>query len=431
MLAGGFLAAVLAGLFWYSRRVKVPCANVLGADAIGLAFGECRLALSPVLVACLVWLLISTALSLLPVLDDKGTYLLDPVQTLVTLNYCLMVPLLVAVYVQLIRGLGHFEVRRIVAGKRPLLRRTRFWLSQGAFVALALYIQSQAIHSELEYPSPCSPWVTDSWIWAEVSEPGNDAPRLECTEEGAASRAQARAEAGNDLTGTGIVYYALRGLNTSMALGLIITIFITWLTLHARFRGRRLTDHRYPGLGPNEHVQRVGSALVGSIVCGSVIATVYGISLSAHAARIAQVGNERQVQRAQLDLFSQSTWALWAIATLLISIVAVGCIVWLRAQVVRELRDREAIELAQINQLKSLLITPPANAREAKANAESLDKLMGLRAAVSAKYNAAQPWPLPRGAVALLGFASLAQAGNIILAVHTFSRNGLFSLAGN
>lgn len=409
----------------------MPCANVLGADAIGLAFGECRLALSPVLVACLVWLLLSTALSLLPVLDGKGTYLLDPVQTLVTLNYCLMVPLLVAVYVQLIRGLGHFEVRRIVAGKRPLLRRTRFWVAQAMLVALALYIQSQAIHSELQYPSPCSPWTTHDWIWQEVAGHGDSGVRWECTVDGAASRVPNPAPE-VDLTRAGIVYYALRGLNTSMALGLLFTIFITWLTLHTRFRGRRLTDHRYPGLGPNEHVQRVGSALVGSIVCGSVIATVYGISLSAHAARIADVGGgARQVQQAQLDLFSQSTWALWAIATLIISMVAVGCILWLRAQVVRELRDREAIELTQINQLRSLLIAPPTSAREAKANAESLDKLMGLRAAVAAKYCAAQPWPLPRGAVALLGFASLAQAGNIILAVHTFSRNGLFGLGGN
>lgn len=424
------LAAVLGFLVWYRRKISVPCANVWGADPIGMAFAEYRIPLSGPLVACVTWLVISTAISLSPMLTGRGTYLLHPVQALVTLNYCLAVPILVGVYVYMVRAFGHFEANRIKAGCGLLLNKKSFWLFQLGLIGAALSIQCVAIDSEIDYPSPCSPWVTPAGIWAPApDEPwlAGEADRVgqradqagqRCTVTGADARPGPHGKrAGRDLNTTGIVYYALRGLNTTLALGLLCTIFAHWLVLRTRFHEQKLTDHRYPGLGPSEHVQRVGAALLGAVVVGSVIATVYGMSLAAHA--------RRMTETERLQLFTNSTWAFWAIATLIISIVAGGSIVWLRAAIVRHLRHREEEELRPLRNLQKLLLPTEADAGNAKARVEAIDLLNKVRAAISAKYCAAQAWPLPRGAIAALGFATIAQAGNILLALYTFSRNGL------
>lgn len=408
------LAAVLLFLVRYRRKISVPCANVWGADPIGMAFAEYRIPLSGPLVACVTWLLISTATSLIPMLDGKGTYLLHPVQTLVTLNYCLAVPILVGVYVYMVRAFGHFEANKIKAGGALLLNKKSFWLFQLGLIGAALAIQGVAIDSEIDYPSPCSPWVTRDGIWD--SAPGERSQT--CTASGAVANPVPNGDrAKGDLNTPGIVYYALRGLNTTLALGLLCTIFAHWLVLRTRFHEQKLTDHRYPGLGPSEHVQRVGAALLGAVVIGSVIATVYGMSLAAHASRLTE--NER------MQLFTHSTWAFWAIATLIISIVAGGSIVWLRAAIVRHLRNREEEELRPLRNLEKLLLPAQADAGNARARVEAIDLLNKVRSAISAKYCAAQAWPLPRGAIAALGFATIAQAGNILLALYTFSRNGL------
>jgi hypothetical protein len=393
------------------RRLKqgdhLPRAAVVGVDLLARTFVEMggRVA-DPVLVG-VTWILISSVIGFgAPVLDGKGSFILEPSELIITLDYCLFVPMLLGAYIFLIRSLGYFDAKKMheaeVTGH--ITATKGFWIYQLLLVIVALAIQYQAIRSELKLPGPCSPWVTFAASSDELAWP--------CTNTGPV--------AAKDLSVSGVLYYALRGINTLMALGLVATIAATWFGLRKRFGGHALVDFHFPGLGPSETVRNVGSGLLASILFGSIITGLHGLSLLAHARALGgKTGSNHPAD--QVRLFTDSTWAIWAVLTVVTSAMAVAIVLWLRKAVLTELRKLQENEIKKYVNYENYIGQIPQNVGEAKLQAEYVEKVLAVRNNIATEFAAAETWPLPAGAIAAVGVAAISQMANIGAAVYTFT----------
>ena len=115
------------------------------------------------LLAGISWILVSSFLGFgLPVLTGRGSFILEPSEFIIMLDYSLFVPMLLGAYIFLIRSSGFFNAKHIQgSGHIPnIMLQKWFWAYQGALLIATIVVQYQAINSEIELPSPCSPWVT-------------------------------------------------------------------------------------------------------------------------------------------------------------------------------------------------------------------------------------------------------------------------------
>jgi hypothetical protein len=328
----------------------LPRAAVAGVDLCARTFIEMGNKAGDPLLAGVAWILLSCLLGFgLPVLTGKGKFILETSEFVIMLDYCLFVPMLLGAYIFLIRGLGYFDAKHIEeSGIIPRLKSAKgFWIYQAILLAVTLWIQYKAIEFEIRLPSPCSPWVTfagkpDLLAWP--------CPNME--------RMPAQA-----LSLAGILYYALRGINTYMALGLVVTVAATWFGLRERFKGATFVDSRFPGLGPTDAVRNVGSGLVSAILFGSMIAALHGLSLLAHAKALGgKTGDEHREE--QIELFTDSTWAIWVVLTVVTSAMAAAIVLWLRGAVVVELRELQEKEKEKYVSYESYIGQTPQNVAE-------------------------------------------------------------------
>jgi hypothetical protein len=197
----------------------------------------------------------------------------------------------------------------------------------------------------------------------------------------------------------------------------------TWFGLHRRFGGHALVDFHFPGLGPSEAVRNVGSGLLASILFGSIITGLHGLSLLAHAGKL---GGETGISPSdlfllQVGLFTESTWAIWVVLTVVTSAMAVAIVLWLRKAVLTELRKLQENEIKKYVNDESYIGQTPQNVGEAKLQAEYVEKVLAVRNQIATEFASAETWPLPAGAIAAVSVAAISQMANIGAAVYTFA----------
>ncbi len=410
-----FTVAVSAAvaLWTHFRAPRLERGAVPGIDVFARAFVELGREGGDPLVAGIAWILISSLVSFgVPVLAKRGQFVLEPSELIIMLDYCLFVPMLVGAYTFLIRSLGFFEATHIAAagGGPPLHKQKGFWIYQLCLLAVTLLIQYQAIVSEIAQPSPCSPWVSFKIANSGLAWPCGLLP------EGSSAAA---------LSVPGVLYYALRGVDTLMALGLVSTVAATWFRARERFKGVPLVDFHFPGLGPSQAAKNVGSGLLAAILFGSIITALHGLSLMAYAKAL---GGKSGIENAaeQVELFTNSTWALWAVLTIITSAMAIATVLWLHRAVLAELRELQTREEEKYASCGNQLHHKPATVADAGRQVEYIDKLLTVRSKIVAEFATAETWPLPAGALALVSVAALSQMLNIATAVYTFAMKGVY-----
>jgi hypothetical protein len=390
---------------------RIPRGAVAGVDVFARAFVEIGHKSGDPLLAGVTWILVSSFLGFgLPVLAGRGSFILEPSEFIIMLNYCLFVPMLVSAYIFLIRSLGFFSAKQIQQSEKiPDLKSQKgFWAYQVILLGVTILVQYQAINSEIWLPSPCSPWLNFT-----VKE---TAVAWSCS-----GISQTPAQ---ELSIPGIFYYALRGVDTFMALGLVSTVAATWFLSREQFRDVALVDFRFPGLGPSQAAQNVGSGLLSAILFGSMITALHGLSLLAQAKGL---GGKSGFENAdeQVKLFTTSTWPLWAVLTIITSAMAVAIVLWLRRAVLAELRELQEQEELKYASSESKLSDRPSNIAEAKLRTEYFEKILTVRSMIAAEFAKAKTWPLPAGAVAGVSVAALSQMLNIATAIYTFATKGM------
>jgi hypothetical protein len=389
----------------------LPRAAVAGVDLLARTFIEMGNKAGDPLLAGVAWILLSCLLGFgLPVLTGKGKFILEPSELLIMLDYCVFVPMLLGAYVFLIRSLGYFDAKNIKDSGiiPPLKLAKRFWIYQATLLAVTLVIQYQAIKSEIRLPSLCSPWVTFAGKPDLLAWPCSNMDRI----------------AAQGLSSAGMLYYALRGINTYMALGLVATIAATWFSLRERFKGATFVDFRFPGLGPTDAVRNVGSGLVSAILFGSMTTALHGLSLLAHAKALGGKSGDANPGE-QIELFTESTWAIWVVLTIVTFAMAAAIVLWLREAVVVELRELQEKEGKRYVSYESYIGQTPQNVAEAKLQAEYVEKALVVRGRIATDFAGAETWPLPPGALAAVTVAALSQMANIAAAVYTFATKGI------
>jgi hypothetical protein len=394
------------------RKGRIPRGAVTGVDVFARAFVELGKKVGDPLLAGILWILVSSLLGFgLPVLTGRGSFILEPSEFIIMLDYCLFVPMLLGAYIFLIRSLGFFNAKHIQgSGHIPNITLQKwFWAYQFALLIATIVVQYQAINSEIKLPSPCSPWVTFAEKDLSLAWPCRPAEKeIE----------------GMGLSLPGVFYYALRGIDTFMALGLVFTVAATWFLSREQFRDVALVDFRFPGLGPSEAARNVGSGLLSAILFGSMITALHGLSLLAHAKALGGVeGTEKAKQ--QVELFTNSTWAVWAVLTIITSAMAIAIVLWLRGAILVELRELQKREESKYLRYENQITHTPSTIAEAKLQAEYIEKILTVRGKIAADFAAAETWPLPAGALAAVSVAALSQMLNIATAVYTFATKGL------
>ena len=230
-------------------------------------------------------------------------------------------------------------------------------------MVVGLFIQFAAIRTNITEPAPCSPWVRG----------GNWPAHFD---DGLRACANINNYTATDLSLTGALYMSLRGLDTFLALALAATIAAAW------FRGmrldvRKIADFSYPGLGPNQVIRRLGTALLLCVVLANIVAALQGLTLALHAREMLL---SRTVSRArQVDLFIESTWPIWALLTIIISSMAIAIVLRLRASVISELRRLQEDALSKLQSFASIYEVADADLERAGKQLGIADKLLDLR----------------------------------------------------
>lgn len=400
LLLTAAVLAVSAIVFLYNAKKNVlPAANVGGADLFTMMFVENRSRWSDPVVAGAGWLCISMVVGFgLPVLSGNGPFVLAPSQLVATINYCLVVPLLVGSYVFLLRSLGHFGAKRVRHGETPLRSKAWFWIFQCTLGSLTLLIQWLAIRSEIDIPSLCSPWINLSPNFKTGCDPNSvDASTLSLA---------------------GVVYYSLRGLDTFMALGLTAMIGTTWFDLHKHFGHASLVDFGFPGLGPSMAITNVGTGLVACLFFGSFVTALHGLALFSHARSLStlKIGSEAD----QVALFTESTWAIWAVLLIVTSGFIAAILIWLRERIAQRLLTLHEEELEALTKFNATLRPKPIRLSHAKDFGEVAERYLTVRALLSVEFSKAHKWPLPAGALVAIGASFVTQIANVSAAVLTF-----------
>lgn len=333
------------------------------------------------------WILLSFLGNVLFALTERKDFLSQPSQIAVAINYCLFVPALVAAYLYLLRSILYFP--RL--DSKTLMQRAHFRLITISSVScVILYF---AIESERCIPSINSPWVVGVGLLSESCRDGY-----------------------KDLSWPGVFYYWIRGLNTSMALGLIVAVGYLYVHRRQRFGNRILVDNEFPGIGPTEEIRKVGLSLVLIALFGSLVTFMHGLALFIEASRIRKDPSHDGTQ--VVKLFMESTWLFWLVLTLLTSIACLLIVLWLREQIVSQLRikQREYLDTSSVSLPEPL----SENTWEhTKMRIDTIKAAVETKAKIGEMYSKAETWPLPPGAGAFLGVALLGQIANVAAGLYS------------
>ena len=81
-----------------------------------------------------------------------------------------------------------------------------------------------------------------------------------------------------------------------------------------------------------------------------MITALHGLSLLAHAKAL---GGEKGTENAkqQVELFTNSTWAVWAVLTIITSAMAIALVLWLRDAILVGLRESQKREESKVSAL--------------------------------------------------------------------------------
>jgi hypothetical protein len=374
---------------------------VIGGDVFTKTFVE--LLHSPDLpaFAILGWMAISAVTSLVgPAVTGMGTYVFNPTVMFVTMNYLVLVPLLFGSYVFLIVSVGHFEASNLdrLQGTE---HRKEPWLTtpeavfQAAFFVAVLWVQWMSVQSEIHQPYPCSPWVDPPAFRANLIECGTG-----------------KTVGANDLSVPGIFYYALRGIDSFIALGLIAVVFSTLWRRYEIFGQHALSEFIFPKLTPTREVSHVGTALLACILFGSLVTAANGLGLWS-------VARHEETLTEKRALFFESTWVYWAVFTVAASAAAARLVIWLHQRIKSEATTRHRAVLTQY----TVPLPPKGRAgiepEQVRLHAEALGRDLAIRLQVGEVFSKAKTWPLPAVAGLAVVIAVSSQAINIGTAIFT------------
>lgn len=398
------VVAVLALRGTLIDRHRTPRALVDGGDLFTKTFVELMRSSDLPGLAWIMWMIISAAVSLMPPSQaGMGSYVLDPTAMWVSFNYIILVPCLFGSYVYLIVSIGRFEALNVEA-RATREPGNRFWLTtpealfQLAFLGFVLLVQWKSMHSEIAQPYPCSPWVEPAAFQEDLRNCANVPGRLPF--------------AAKDLSLPGALYYTLRGLDSFIALGLIAVIFSALFNRQRLFGQHMLSDFAFPRLAPTRAASDVGTSLVLCILFGSLVTASNGLALWSLAR------NEPDRAR-KVALFTESTWAWWAFATVAASIAAGWLIWWLQQRIKIEANGHQSHTLAEYT---VPLIEPghdPSDPARVKRHAEVLEHDLAVRLQIGEVFAKAKTWPLPAIAAPAVIIAGSSQILNIAAAVYT------------
>lgn len=358
--------------------------------------------------AILGWMTISAIASLVgPATARSGSYVFNPTAMFVATNYIVLVPLLFGSYVFLIVSVGHFEAANFDRIQNVEKRRVP-WLTvsesaiQAALLAITLVVQWLSIRSEIGQPYPCSPWIHPTGFTEDLIVCGNH-----------------KTAPADDLSVPGIFYYALRGIDAFIALGLVGTIFCTLWRRYAIFGRHTLSEFVFPKLAPTREVGHVGTGLLACILFGSLVTFANGLGLWAVAAY-------ETTPAAKRKLFFDSTWVVWAVLTVAASAAATRLILWLQQRIRDEANARRDQTLAQYAIPLLPFVSAGSDPEEARRHADALSRDLAIRLQIGEVFAKATTWPLPLIALpaALLAFGS--QSFNIAktLYIAVFAHGG-------
>lgn len=411
LLAVAASLCMVGALWWMMLRRGAQ--DTGGGDPIGGFLAHWRSGADDIVYVWIAWTLICLIVVFGGGYLAERRFFLEPVQLLMALNYVFVVPVLVAAYIFLLRAIGRFPqsdpVNVARSRREKLLRYALILIATGA-------ILSSAVQSELDSPSPSSPWVKDC-----RSSVGLRGP---C----------------KDLSISGAAFYVMRGIDTSMALGLTTAVALAFHKRRQRFSSRKLVDYDFPGLGPTKPLTNLGTALLIVASVGSIVTFLHGASLfiqaqDAMAAATAtklgasstysvienivstsQRANE-DVPNVIVDLFIKSTWLIWLVLTFVSSVLSVVTVLWLRESVASELRRMQRKEAAlHFGADGAMAINTDSEAYRLEIAKNRLE----VEARLAEKFDKARTWPLPMGAgLAFLGAAVL-QIGNVLFGLYSF-----------
>ena len=305
----------------------------------------------------------------------------NPYGLLTSLNYTVMVPILLGSYLLLLSTASRLlETSQL---KQLGLARQSTWRAPGVFrqatyhsmfISVCLGIQYQAICSVEWAPGPCCPWVLDF-------------------------------EESARLNWVGALYYALRGLNTYMALGLFMSTGVLWwiITQQLECRDPRALLTRAFRVEPC--IKGLGTTLLVTTMVATMVVTVHGLALVAQAS----IQDENLV-----DLFGKSTW-VWFLLFNLTGFVFVGAsLYWIHYRLLVAVQANEDTEMDKIDSRF------PIGSADDSENVGDDDDVKGLatywetRARVHEEMGTIETWPLPTGGKATAIITLGVQAFNVI-----------------
>jgi len=355
------------------RRQSRPRANVPGVDWITKTLIDLVPSHLAPLFAAIVWTLVSVAASVRALLPRPSLF-----QLVVFANVAVLGPMLLGAYVYLVIALRFYEMRHRHPDKHregdPKGKASTIGY-QIAIACVSLGFQYAAIESEIAYPGTGNPWTSDG-----------------------------------TLNAAGAVCYAVRGLDTYVALGLICVVLCTWSQIKRRFSGARLVEARYPYFRPTSAIRRVGGGLLLCVLLASVITLAEGASF--YLLTRTTSSNNR------IAVLISSTWVIWLALTALFTSISAAIVLWLRNEIAghlgrlrRSMEERyESAALAEADAGTEI--------EEVKGRYEAIEQILKVRSQIADAFESAQTWPLPAGARATLGVAAAAQIINILGALY-------------
>ena len=408
----GCTAVVVGGVFLLGKlapgepksKVLVPGCDLLGRTAIE------RLPVNNVPpVAVVIWITVSLILGfVIPYvhqLPEQGlsqhsgrwSFFGTAFGILTTLNYTLIVPLLLGCYLWLLstassffkpkqlEKLGLIDTRAAEdedgdpepLRKAPAPRLFGRYIYHAALLFISLGIQYGAMCSvEWESGDFC-PWVKG-------------------------------ADGDETLNWIGALYYSLRGLNTYMALGLFISTAVVWWIITQRLdcedRKKLLTRT----LRVHLPVRYLGTTLLAAAVVSATAVTVHGLLL---------IALYQQAKPDLIELFTRSTWIVFFLLSL-IGCVFVGSSLWcIHRWLVEAVQDIESSEMERLDAESQTTAAGRSDVHAADSRAGTLEQYWQARISLHQEIEAGETWPLPRGGRAAVVFTGLVQMVNIVGAV--------------
>jgi len=333
----------------------------------------------------IVWMSISALLGiLLPFISKSNdlSWFGKPVGLLITFNYTVIVPMLVGSYVGLIKNskkffkkenLNSLGIDYFYDENSNFIYRKTFWrvITKAILFSLTIVITYAAIKSIIHTESV-----------EELRSPWAD---------------------GSSLTLQGVFYYALRGINAYLALGLIFTslgLFVLFTFILINTDKYALLDSRFR-VKPQIH--SLTTSLAACAFLGPLVTVLHGIAL---------IREEKLVSPASgtFTLLVDSTWIYWAVLAFLSTCFLLLGIIWFYRHVqeaVVTVRDRLEDEVDQLY-----------NSRD--PSIENFSAKLDAFEKINTRINIRKTSPIPKRAAIFVSGSFLIQILNVLATLKNF-----------